>query len=276
MPIIKTSNTRKLTAYKLFFKRFSQRTFVVGLVGLLCACATTGNGDLPDKRSQARVSADEKALIHTKLARGYMEQGQLSTAKDSLNTALEISPNHSDSNYVMALLMTRLNQYPKAERFFTKAVASDPENSSAAHDFGTFLCQTGKGEKAKKYFDIAVSNPLFRRAELSYMRAGECLASIDPVEAEVYLKKALSINPRLAPALYKLARMKFDEQSYLSSRAYIERLFAITEPQPESLLLAYQIELSLKANDVAEQYRSQLLKGFPASQQARTVRDASR
>ncbi len=276
MPIIKTSNTPTFTANKRIFKRLSQRIFAVVLASLLCACASTGNGDLPDKRSKARVSADEKALIHTKLARGYMEQGQLSTAKDSLNTALEISPNHSDSNYVMALLMTRLNQYPKAERFFTKAVASDPENSSAAHDFGTFLCQTGKGDKAKKYFDIAVSNPLFRRAELSYMRAGECLASIDPVEAEVYLKKALSINPRLAPALYKLARMKFDNRNYLSSRAYIERLFAVTEPQPESLLLAYQIESSLNANDVAEQYRSQLLKGFPASRQARTVRDADR
>jgi len=276
MPIIKISNKLTFTAEKRSFRRFNQRIFAVVLAGLLSACASTGNGDLPDKRSKSRVSADEKALIHTKLARGYMEQGQLSTAKDSLNTALEISPNHSDSNYVMALLMTRLNQYPKAERYFAKAVASDSENSAAAHDFGTFLCQTGKGEKAKKYFDIAVSNPLFRRAELSYMRAGECLATIDSVEAEAYLKKALSINPRLAPALYKLARMKFDERSYLSSRAYIERLFAITEPQPESLLLAYQIESSLNANDVAEQYRSQLLKGFPASQQARSVRDAGR
>ena len=108
------------------------------------------------------------------------------------------------------------------------------------------------------------------------MRAGECLASIDRVEAEVYLRKALSINPRLAPALFKLARMKFETNQHLSSRAYIERLFAITEPQPDSLLLAYRIELSLNANDVAGEYRSKLLNTFPASLEARSIRKAGR
>jgi len=246
------------------------------LAAVLSACATSGSPNAPKTASEARIKADEKALIHTKLARGYMQQGQFSTAKDSLNTALKISPYHSDSNYVMALLMTQLKQYPDAEKFFSRAVASDSENSAAAHDFGTFLCQTGKAEQAKKYFDIAVSNPLFKRAELSYMRAGECLANINGKEAELYLKKALSINPKLAPALFKLARMKYDARSYLSSRAYIERLFAITEPQPESLLLAYQIESSLNAPDVANDYRTKLLKGFPASSQARSLRDTDR
>jgi type IV pilus assembly protein PilF len=246
------------------------------MLGSLGACASSGQLNQPKAESQARIEADQKALIHTQLARGYMQQDQLSTAKDSITTALRISPNHSDSNYVMALLMSRLEQYSKAEKYFTRAVASDRENSPAAHDFGTFLCQTGQGDKAKKYFDIAVSNPLFNRAELSYMRAGECLASIDSAEAEVYLKKALSINPRLAPALFKLARMKFDANNYLSSRAYIERLFAITDPQPESLLLAYQIESSLNAADVAAKYRTKLLTEFPASVEARAIRKEER
>jgi type IV pilus assembly protein PilF len=242
----------------------------------LGACVSIGQLNQSKSVSKAKLSADEKALIHTKLARGYMEQGQLSTAKDSVSTALNISPNHSDSNYVMALLMSQLKQYSQAERYFSRAVDADRENSAAAHDFGTFLCQTGKGDKAKRYFDIAVSNPLFDKAELSYMRAGECLASIDRVEAEVYLRKALSINPRLAPALFKLARMKFETNQHLSSRAYIERLFAITEPQPDSLLLAYRIELSLNANDVAGEYRSKLLNTFPASLEARSIRKAGR
>jgi len=242
----------------------------------LSACATSSQLNQPNTESKAKLRADQQALIHTQLARGYMEQGQFSTAKDSLTKALRISPNHSDSNYVMALLMTQLKQYRQAENYFSRAISADRENSSAAHDFGTFLCQTGKGERAKKYFDIAVSNPLFRRAELSYMRAGECLAEIDSVEAEVYLKKALSINPRLAPALFKLARMKFDARSYLSSRAYIERLLAITEPQSDSLFLAYQIESSLNAAVVAAEYRTKLLTEFPASSEARAIRKADR
>lgn len=251
----------------------------LGLIFLcmLAACASSGStSNRSNSASDVRAKADAQALIHTKLARGYMQQGQFSTAKDSLNTALRISPNHSDSNYVMALLMAQLKQYSKAERYFTRAINSNRENSEAAHDFGTFLCQIGKGLKAKKYFDIAVSNPLFNRAELSYMRAGECLANIGDSQAEEYLKKALAINPRLAPALFRLARLKYDTQSFMSSRAYIERLFAITDAQPESLLLAYQIESTLNASDVAEQYRTQLLKSFPASEQARSVRGTNR
>ncbi|MBL4674102.1 MAG: type IV pilus biogenesis/stability protein PilW [Arenicella sp.] len=261
-----TSVTAKIHTFLLLL------FMVVGLG----ACATSGQLKQPKTESETKIRTDQKALIHAQLGRGYMEQGQLSTAKDSLTTALRISPNHSDSNYVMALLMSQLKQYPQAEKHFSRAIAADRENSPAAHDFGTFLCQIGQGKRAKKYFDIAVSNPLFRRAELSYMRAGECLASIDSAEAEVYLKKALSINPRLAPALFKLARMKFDARSYLSSRAYIERLLAITEPQPDSLLLAYQIELSLNAAVVAAEYRTKLLTEFPASVEARAIRKADR
>lgn len=250
--------------------------FALLLIGSLAACVSSGTLTQSDKAGKVRLSADQKALTHTQLASGYMEQGQYSTAKDSLKKALKISPNHSNTNYVMALLMSQLKQYPEAEEHFARAVASDRENSPAAHDFGTFLCQTGQPRKAKKYFDIAVSNPLFKRSELSLMRAGECLAEIDSEEAEVYLKKALSINPRLAPALFKLARMKFDNKSYLSSRAYIERLFAITEPQPDSLLLAYQIESSLNADDVASEYATKLMRGFPASEQARSIRKSDR
>jgi type IV pilus assembly protein PilF len=261
--------SRNLNALSIKFYRLS---LYVLLAVFTTACASTGSSDRPKSVSEARKKADAQALIHTKLARGYMDQRQFSTARDSLNTALKISPNQSDSNYVMALLMVKLEQYVKAEKYFARAVSSDEQNSAAAHDFGTFLCQSGKAHKAKKYFDIAVSNPLFRRSELSYMRAGECLASIGDPEAEEYLKKALTINPRLAPALFKLARMKFDAKNYLSSRAYIERYFAITEPQPESLLLAYQIELSLNAHDVAAEYKGLLVKGFPASVQARSIR----
>ena len=250
--------------------------FTLSLFSYLGACVSSGGPVKAKNNGGVRVKADQKALIHTKIAREYMAQGQLSTARDSLVKALSISPYHSDTNYVMALLMSRLMKYSDAEKHFARAVESDRENSAAAHDFGTFLCQTGKNEKAKKYFDIAASNPLFKRVELSYMRAGECLASVDADEAEVYLRKALSINPKLAPALFKLARMKYDAKNYLSSRAYIERLFAVTEPQPDSLLLAYQIESNLNAHDVAAEYRTKLMKGFPASTQARSIRDTDR
>lgn len=239
-------------------------------VSFLTACASTP-GTLKSS-NQADDPRSEKAMIHTKLARGYMQQKQYATAKTELERALRIYPGHSDSNYVMALLMIKLEQYPDAEKFYKRAVNNNPQNSSAAHDFGVFLCQLGKQREALEYFDIAVSNPLFDRAELSYMRAGECLSNIKDPKAESYLKKALSLNSQLRPALYRLAVVKYNETNFLSARAYIERFFAITNPQPESLLLAYKIESSLDAADAADGYRRTLMKDFPGSKEAASLR----
>ena len=244
----------------------------VALCSLLVACASSGAVKSNKPKSSSELERAEKAMVHTKLARGYLEQKQYATAKTELERALRIYPNHSDSNYVMALLMIRLEQYQEAEVYYERAVRNDPENSSAAHDFGVFLCQLGKERRAIDYFEIAVSNPLFKRAELSYMRAGECLANIGDAGAEQYLKKSLSINPRLRPALYRLAVVKYEAGSYLSARAYIERYFAITNPQPAALLLAYKIESNLNAMDVAESYRSKLLREFPGSEEAASLR----
>jgi type IV pilus assembly protein PilF len=246
-------------------------------VFLLSACTTTSSTSKPPRAvTSAQAKKDANSLVHTKLAQEYMRQNQMGTAKSELEEALRYNSGHSHSNYVMALLMMQLKQYPEAEKYFTRSIQSDRENSSAAHDFGVFLCQTGKEPKSIEYFEIAVSNPLFDRADLSYMRAGECLSKINDPKAEQYLKKALSINSRLRPALLRLAVIKQQSKSYLSARAYIERYFAITEPQPESLLLAYQIESSLNANDVAKTYRKQLLTNFPSSEQARSLRGSGR
>jgi len=261
---------------KKSFFTVSKLLVVLVLMHGLTACTTTSDSDIKKKPSIVSAGPDKKAMVHTQLARGYMEQNQYATAKVQLEKALALSPSHSDSNYVMGLLMLELKQYEEAEEHLERAVKSNPDNSSAAHDFGMFLCQIGKERKAVEYFEKAVDNPLFKRAELSYMRAGECLWKIDDKGAEAYLKQALKMNPRLNLALYRLAVIKFKEESYFSARAYIERFFAITKPQPASLLLAYKIESNLNATTVAAKYRTQLLEDFPGSSEASSLRRSER
>jgi len=263
--VIKDALLRIPTVLRIFF-------FAVLFIGLNgCVTTKTGNhfkgGTAPNS---------DRADIHAQLARGYMEKKQYSIAKTELEKGLKVDPNHSDSNYVMALLMLELEQFKETEEFFTRAVRSNANNSAAAHDFGVYLCQTGQEGRSVAYFDIAVSNPFFESPQLSYMRAGECLSRIKDPRAEGYLKKALSVNPKLSPALFRLAKLKYETKSYLSARAYIERFYAITKPQPAALLLGYKIELKLRADDVAAKYRLQLLETFPGSLEARSLRTQSR
>ena len=241
---------------------------ILGIV--LAGCGSAPKNSSPNSK---RVFAhSDKAMVHAQLGKSYLQQKQYAVAKSELEKALRIESNHSESNYVMALLMMELGDYEVAEGHFQRAVRYDRENSAAAHDFGMFLCQTNQQVRAIEYFEIAAGNPLFGRSELSYMRAGECLEQINDDRAEKYLKRALSIDPQLRPALYRLAFIKYQASSYLSARAYIERYMAITKPQPAALLLAYKIELQLNATDVADRYRSQILEDFPGSEQASSLR----
>ena len=248
----------------------SRAMIIVILISCFSACA--GNAFQTSSASKRVLKGADKALIHAQLAKGYLQQKQYSVAKDEIDKALRISPNHSDANYVMALLMMELEQYETAEKHFYKAVKSDRSNAPASHDFGMFLCQIGKESESIPYFENAVNNPFFNKKELSYMRAGECLARNGDVRAEDFLKKALNIDAKLRPALFHLAVIKHKEGSFFIARAYIERYFAITKPQPAALLLAYRIESKLNAVAVAEEYRVKLLEGFPASKEARLLR----
>lgn len=234
---------------------------------VLTGCVNSTSGVSSTNRPES-----DKALVHAKLAQGYLSQKQYAVAKEELDEALRIDYSHSESNYIMALLMLELQQYEVSEEHFIRSVNTDSNNSAAAHDFGTYLCRTGRERDAVRYFDIAAGNPLFELAHLSYMRAGECLARINDPSAEAYLQRALGINSRLGPALYQLALIKYNSAEHLSARAYIQRYLAINNPQPASLLLAYKIESSLNAIDFADEYRKQLLEQFPGSQQAREAR----
>lgn len=253
------------TALRLFGFCF----LVLIMASQLAACAGA------QRHAKIDRNTVDKAMVHARLGKSYLQQKQYAVAKLELQKALRISPNHSESNYAMALLMLELGDYRVAEKHFSKAVRSDPENSSAAHDFGMLLCQTGSELESVTYFEAAARNPLFDRADLSYMRAGECAAQIGDARAEDFLKRALSINPRLSAALFQLAKIKFSDNSFLSARAYVERFMAISKPQSAALFLAHKIELALNAGDVAEKYRVQILEEFPGSEQARLLRQSN-
>lgn len=248
-----------------------RHVLIMGIVVLgVAACAS---------REPIGKTADvsKRADVRTQLAISYMQRNQLEVAREELEHALNIAPNHSAANHAMAALQERLGNNKEAERHFLLAVRSDAENSQAAHDFGTFLCRRGRVEEALEQYGNALSNPLYRQPDMSNLRAGECLIVHDRIQdAEAYFQKALRINPGLSLALYHMAEINFRRQNYLSARAYIERYFSIAAKTPESLLLAYKIEHKLKAPKVADEYASLLRGKFARSKEAQELEKLTR
>lgn len=252
--------------------RFASRHFRVLCVSVLlgsgCATQTQTITEETEEWSPAK-----RADVHAQLAAQYLERNVLKTANEELQRALSIDPNHSRSNYVMAVLQTRLKDYKKADSYYRRALKSNPNNAEAAHDYGIFLCQEGKVERALQYFEQALANPLYNGDVLTNVRAGECLmtAAVDPVRAEGYFKTALKASPNIPAALYYMADISYRKKNYLSARGFIERFFSINEETPQSLLLATKIESGLRADDAASDYARRLRAKFPASEEAKQV-----
>lgn len=246
-----------------------RRVSLLLAVAVLAGCATVESEQLGPSED-----ANSRATVHTQLALGYLQRDQKQTALDELEEALDISPDHSQANYVMAMLQTQLDHPEEADRYYRKALDSDPENAVAAHDYGIFLCKEGRIEKALEYFQRALDNPLYDAKMLTNLRAGECLINMrtDRRGAEPYFKAVLDANPRLGTALYYMADIAYAREEHLVARGYIERYFAVGPDTPRSLLLAVKIESELNADQVAQEYATRLKEKFASSDEARQLK----
>jgi type IV pilus assembly protein PilF len=230
---------------------------------IFAGCAST----VERQAEQAKIY--KMAETHVLLGSGYLQRGQLEVAKEELEKALKISPNHSQANNIMAVLQWRLKDYEKVERHFLKALASDDKNASAQHNYGAFLCDRGNIDEGLRYFDAAIANQLYSYAADVNLNAGVCLMKKPaPAAAEKYLREALRVNPKLPGALYQMAKISLDMGKTTPARAFIERYFQATEDTPESLLLAVKIERALRNKNAEASYAIRLRGKFPTSPEA--------
>lgn len=232
----------------------------VAVLLFLAGCASSA------ERQAEHDKMDNLAETHVLLGSSYLQRGQLDVAKEELDKALKLVPDHSQANNIMAVLQWRFKDYGKAERLFRKALASDENNASAQHNYGTFLCDRGKITEGVRHFDAAAANPLYPYAAEVNLNAGVCLMKKPaPAAAEKYFREALRLNPKLSGALYQMAKISLDSGQALSARGFIERYFQSAEDTPESLLLAVKIERALRNKNAEASYAVRLRGKFPAS-----------
>ncbi len=246
----------------------SQLTTLLVLIGFILSACTT-----PQTNPRKPWSNFKRGAIHVDLGVTYMGQGKLKIAKQELDKALQLIPDNDRANHAMALLMLRINDAKKAEAYFNKAVTSNPENTSAADDYGSYLCQSREFEKADQQYQRALLIRLNPRPDLTNSLIGLCYQKQPQKHAlaRKYLEHALEINPRLEMALQGMARQNVEEQKDLAARAYIERYLAVAKPAPALLLLAVGVEKRLGDSKAAAEYARQLRTLFPKSRALREL-----
>lgn len=252
-----------------------ERWIVVAMALVLAGCVTTTDssglgGKLP--HTSKGQEAEDAARVHTELGQQYMANGDLQTAMDKLNKALQFDEDYAPAHTVMAVLDERINRPEQAEQHYRRAVQLEPDKGMPNNNLGTFLCRIGKGAEAIGFFQKALKDPFYSTPDVALTNEGICqLRMNDRAGAEASLRKALDANPNNGDALLHLAKVLYLNNDAFRARAFIQRFDALGQPSAVALKLGHDIETRLGNTDAAQNYLRRLQSQFPDSEQAHAL-----
>ena len=236
---------------------------------LLNGCNQLGSQD----NIRPSTVTNDSARANLNLAIEYMRRGNYETALSKLDRAYEADPRYYATHNVYGLLYQQLRENEKAEEHFKKALSLNKNDSQTMNNYARFLCQNERQEEASVIFMRAADNPLYNTPEVPITNAGVCAYGAGQrAEAEQYFRKALSINPKVPTALIQMAQLTFEQDNFMSSRAYLQRYQQIAAPTPQSLWLGIQVERILGDKDAVASYTLLLKNNYPDSKEASLLR----
>ena len=133
--------------------RTIERIACVAMLAVVAGCAGGAAGKRPADDPD-RAAAE----LQVKLGQGYLNQGELETARDKLQRALELDPRSVDAHTLMGVLQERIGRLEIAEKHYRRAVELKPDGGAVNNNYGTFLCGSGRFAEAREYFDRAVQD----------------------------------------------------------------------------------------------------------------------
>jgi len=219
--------------------------------GLIAACAThetTTEMIQPTDPNYGPVLGDVKdgrtrAKAHTDLAAAYYELGNVGVALEEVRIAIAADANYAPAYNVQGLVNMDLRENGVAEASFQRGLKLAPQDPDLNHNYGWFLCQTGREDQALGWFMNAVRNPLYPTPAKSFAAAGRCLQKRDPAEAMKYFDRALRLDPNNLQAMLPYAELLYRRGQLQQARELVGRFNKLLpEPTAESLWLALRIE----------------------------------
>lgn len=237
----------------------------------LGGCASQQESN-PNNESDSRKAVES----NTSLGLEYMNRGQYEVALGKLKKAIREDPDYAPAQTVLAVLYERIGEQDLAGKHYKLAYEAAPKDGDVNNNYGVYLCKTGKADKATQHFLTALNDPFYTTPAIALTNAGSCaLRQGDYNQADSFLRRALRIEPDLPDALLNMARLSYEQEKYLTARAFMQRYEAAANHVPETLLLAYKIETDSNNDKAAVKYRLILESNFPESDQTEELRRLS-
>lgn len=247
--------------------------FLLVPVLLLAGCASQSGGGDGEVTQTDSSRAQASAKIHTELAGMYYERALYGVALEELAIAIKKDSSYAPAYNVRGLVHMALLEDDQAESDFKRSLDLDENNSGTRNNYGWFLCQRGREQESVKQFMAAVKNPLYATPEKAFLNAGLCSKQAGKlVEAEGYLKRALTMQPRMAEALVGMAELNYAKADFALAKSYFQRFSQVaTDVTAANLLLAIRIERKLGDRNSEASYKLQLRKRFPESRETQLI-----
>lgn len=243
----------------------------IALVLVLAGCATPTPPEPVVDTGTIKAETGEprnRARIHTELASLYFEKGNMGVALEELRLATTADPAYALAYGMFGLVYMELRENQLAEASFQRGLGLAPQDPDLNHNYGWFLCQTGRENDSIKYFMQAIRNPLYATPARSFAAAGTCALRKNEVkDAEQYFLRALTLDADDPSSLLQLGQIRFRQGKYDEARQLVTRFSKLVEPTAESLWLALRIERKFGERVAEAGYAGQLRRLYPGSRE---------
>jgi type IV pilus assembly protein PilF len=269
----------------------SRNALVLTLAAALSACVTTREDPNaasklpPPEAMRAQVAMPTEAEVigeradprtraraHAELAGAYYEMGNLGVALEEVRLALAADPNYVPAQNMAGLVYLELRDNAQAQSAFDRALRLAPGDPDVLHNYGWFLCQTGREDQSLQFFMRAAEAPLYRTPAKSYAAAGQCALKQGRIaDATAYFDRAVRLDPNNPNALLGYARVMYQTGRYAEAKTAIDRYNKLGEPTPESLWLGVRVERRLGDRTAEASLATQLRRRYPSSPEYRDL-----
>jgi type IV pilus assembly protein PilF len=216
--------------------------------------------------------ARNRARVHTELAGLYFGRGNMAVARAELRTAVRADSGYAPAYSMFGMVYMELKENALAEENFERALRLSPNEPDINHNFGWFLCQTGRQEESIRYFLQAIRNPLYPAPWRSYSAAGLCSLRMDKAkDAEQFFVRALREQPDEPVALLNLGQIRYAQGNLQEARRLVSRYNRVVTPTAESLWLALRVERKVGQPVAEANFASELRRRYPRSKEAQAL-----
>lgn len=245
-----------------------RRLILVLAMLAIAGCVTNEVGKDPSPVANDK----EAAQINLQLGVNYYRQGNIDAARDKLEKAIDQDSNLAAGYRMLGLVYQSMGDFDEADEKYLRSVKLASSDPDTLNDYAGFLCfERGEVDRALEYFDRAIRVPLNENRNMLYSNAARCAMTTQPEKAEDYLRAALSQDSQNAQLMVQMADLAYRQQQYLQARIFLERAYQLVDASPTMLFLLARTEAQLGNAAKSGEYRAQLLRMYPRSEEALAI-----